>query len=72
MLDFGIAKLSAERYLERGLADHLTDTGSLLGTPCYMAPEQATGEKVVDHRADIWSLGVILLRMFVGDSPHRG
>jgi serine/threonine protein kinase len=72
VLDFGIAKLSAERYLERGLADQLTDTGSMLGTPCYMAPEQATGEKLVDHRADIWSLGVILYECLSGTRPIEG
>jgi serine/threonine protein kinase len=72
VLDFGIAKLSAERYLERGLAEQLTDTGSMLGTPCYMAPEQATGEKAVDHRADIWSLGVILYECLSGTRPIEG
>ncbi|HVJ17023.1 MAG TPA: serine/threonine-protein kinase, partial [Polyangiaceae bacterium] len=56
VLDFGIAKLTAEHILERGHSALLTDTGSMLGTPCYMAPEQASGEHPVDQRADVWSL----------------
>jgi len=72
VLDFGIAKLTAERYLDRGLSALLTDTGSMLGTPCYMAPEQASGESVADHRADVWSIGVILYECLSGTRPIEG
>lgn len=72
VLDFGIAKLSAERYLQEGPSPLLTESGSMLGTPCYMAPEQASGENPVDHRADIWSLGVILYECLSGVRPIEG
>ncbi len=72
VLDFGIAKLSAERYLQEGPSPLLTESGSMLGTPCYMAPEQASGESPVDHRADIWSLGVILYECLSGVRPIEG
>ena len=71
VLDFGIAKLTAEHYLEGGRSALITDTGSMLGTPCYMAPEQATGEQVADHRADIWSVGVILYECLSGNAADR-
>jgi eukaryotic-like serine/threonine-protein kinase len=72
VLDFGIAKLSAERYLQEGPSPLLTESGSMLGTPCYMAPEQASGDNPVDHRADIWSLGVILYECLSGVRPIEG
>src|SRR5215210_3762832 len=62
LLDFGIAKT-----LEEG-ATPLTAAGYSLGTPHYMAPEQAVGQHV-DGRADIYALGVILYEMLVGDVP---
>jgi eukaryotic-like serine/threonine-protein kinase len=71
VLDFGIAKLTAEHYLEGGRSALITDTGSMLGTPCYMAPEQATGE-AADYRADIWSIGVILYECLSGTRPIEG
>jgi serine/threonine protein kinase len=71
VLDFGIAKLTAEHYLDGGRSALITDTGSMLGTPCYMAPEQATGEGA-DHRADIWSIGVILYECLCGTRPIEG
>lgn len=72
VLDFGIAKLSAERYLQDGPSALLTESGSMLGTPCYMAPEQASGDHPLDHRADVWSMGVILYECLAGMRPIEG
>ncbi len=66
VLDFGIAKL-----LDGGESD-LTATGVAVGTPRYMAPEQAFGEGDIDHRADIWSLGVIVYQCLSGVRPVDG
>jgi eukaryotic-like serine/threonine-protein kinase len=65
VLDFGIAKL------QRGTLGqvHKTRTGSLLGTPLYMSPEQCVGDKNVDQHTDIYSLGVILYEMVTGKRP---
>jgi serine/threonine protein kinase len=71
VLDFGIAKLSAEHYLQLGQSVLETEAGAILGTPCYMAPEQLSGSGV-DHLADIWSLGVILYECLSGTRPVEG
>ena len=65
--DFGIAKALSEA----GGQGTLTGTGIAIGTPTYMAPEQAGGE-AVDHRADIYSLGVLAFEMLAGEPPFRG
>jgi len=70
VLDFGIAKLTATEGHAARSAD-LTSTGAMIGTPCYMAPEQAFGEQEIDHRADIWALGLILYECLSGVLPTR-
>jgi serine/threonine protein kinase len=65
VLDFGIAKLESSRSTE-------TRTGTILGTPAYLAPEQARGEKNVDQRADVYGLGAVLYEMLAGEKPHPG
>lgn len=67
VLDFGISKVS------RAPNDvHVTATSVILGSPFYMAPEQARSAKSVDARADIWAIGVILYRLLSGAEPLRG
>jgi serine/threonine protein kinase len=66
VLDFGIAKQT--QALPAGTN---TRTGALLGTPQYMSPEQARGTKTVDHRSDLWSLGVIAYRSITGQLPFQ-
>jgi serine/threonine-protein kinase len=68
LLDFGIAKLIGAAR-SRDLPTH---TGSLLGTPHYMSPEQINGSPDVDHRTDIYALGVIMYEMFAGITPFGG
>ena len=67
VLDFGIAKVSAASNAHSQV-NALTHTGTMLGTPYYMAPEQIVGEGI-DHRADIWSLGVIVYECLIGVRP---
>ena len=69
VLDFGIAKLGISRELA-STEGALTKTGALLGTPYYMSPEQASGEPV-DHRTDIWSLGIIAYQSLSGVLPTQ-
>jgi serine/threonine-protein kinase len=64
LVDFGIAKLSASAGL--------TVTGELLGTPWYMSPEQLEGSRGVDHRADLWALGILAFHTLVGRTPFNG
>ena len=64
LIDFGISKV-----LEPEQAGAQTGTGTTLGTPRYMAPEQVRGEPDVDARADVWSVGVVLYELFTGDNP---
>ena len=75
VLDFGLAKLIADnvdpeqaRTLPQG-SD--TAVGQIMGTAAYMSPEQAEGEPI-DHRSDIFSLGIILYEMATGDRPFQG
>jgi serine/threonine protein kinase len=67
VLDFGIAKLHANP------TKISTQTGAVMGTPVYMSPEQCRGARdEVDHRTDIYSLGIILYEMLVGKPPFQG
>ena len=68
IVDFGIAALRTD---EAAGVSRLTEQGVLLGTPRYMAPEQARGDRV-DHRADLFALGVILFEMLSGTAPFDG
>ena len=61
LLDFGISSA-------RGIA---TLQGKMFGTPAYMSPEQALGEGGIDHRTDVWALGVVLYEMLTGQLPFR-
>lgn len=66
ILDFGIAKLKMDQVQgDPGL----TKTGNMLGSPHYMSPEQAQGLKTIDHRTDVWSLGVVMYKMLTGRTP---
>ncbi|MCB9588633.1 MAG: serine/threonine protein kinase [Polyangiaceae bacterium] len=66
VLDFGIAKLRPEL----GAGSDATRTGSILGTPHYMSPEQAQGQHI-DHRSDIYALGIILFELLTGARPFE-
>jgi serine/threonine-protein kinase len=68
VLDFGLAKLTQGD----DKVSHKTRTGSVMGTPYYMSPEQCEGKANIDHRADIYSLGVILFEMATKNVPFGG
>jgi eukaryotic-like serine/threonine-protein kinase len=70
VLDFGIAKLLQDDVLPELGA--LTRTGSMVGTPFYMSPEQAAGERDLDHRCDVWALGVMCFEALLGKRPFEG
>ena len=63
--DFGIALA-----VSNAVGSRITQTGLSLGTPQYMSPEQASGDRFVDGRTDIYSLGAMTYEMLVGDPPH--
>jgi serine/threonine-protein kinase len=81
VLDFGIAKLTTReapaRQVTAGGGDtsadsNTTQAGFLLGTPNYMSPEQARGHEVVDHRTDLWALGIVAFECLTGTHPVEG
>ncbi|HMY16045.1 MAG TPA: serine/threonine-protein kinase [Polyangium sp.] len=69
ILDFGISKMVEGN----NTAEHmtLTRTGTVVGSPAYMSPEQAAGREDIDGRADVWSLGVVLYEALTGTLPHE-
>lgn len=75
VIDWGIAKDLRDPAPEGGAADPgdaaLTMAGAVLGTPCYMPPEQARGQ-AVDERADVYALGALLYEVLVGEPPYHG
>ncbi len=67
LADFGVARAVAE-----AADDRLTSTGLAVGTPAYMSPEQASGDRNIDERTDIYSLGCVLFEMLAGIPPFVG
>src|SRR5207302_9716345 len=65
--DFGIALAVSVAGGNR-----VTQTGLSLGTPQYMSPEQATGDRIIDGRTDIYSLAAMTYEMLTGEAPHTG
>jgi serine/threonine protein kinase len=66
LLDFGIAKFALDD------ATGITRSGEVIGSPLYMAPEQARGEVEIDARVDVWSVGAMLFEMLTGKPAHLG
>ena len=64
--DFGVARAVSE------VQEKLTATGMVVGTPTYMSPEQASGEREIDGRTDIFALGCVLYELASGEAPFRG
>ena len=73
--DFGVAKAlaaSSKHDGPGGASTTMTDVGSSLGTPAYMAPEQVAADPTIDHRADLYALGVVAFEMLCGAPPFAG
>jgi eukaryotic-like serine/threonine-protein kinase len=68
LLDFGIAKLTGDGVSQ----SNKTRTGLVIGTPTYMSPEQCEGKGLIDHRSDVYSLGIVMYEMLTGVVPFPG
>ena len=71
ILDFGVAKVEATEEDPSGIHD-MTSTGTMMGTPLYMSPEQARGARDVDGRTDLYAASVIFYQGLTGETPHTG
>ena len=71
ILDFGVAKVEASEEDPSGIHD-MTSTGTMMGTPLYMSPEQARGARDVDGRTDLYAASVIFYQGLTGETPHSG
>ena len=67
VLDFGISKVTGPEAIDH----HATHTGTVVGSPTYMSPEQARGVSDIDARADLWSVGVLLYKCITGRAPFN-
>ena len=70
LLDFGMAKLT--QTLDLAMSGWMTESGLIVGTPHYMAPEQLYGERDIDARADVWAMGVVFHECLAGERPIAG
>jgi serine/threonine protein kinase/tetratricopeptide (TPR) repeat protein len=70
--DFGIAKAVDAARAGQSNTAALTQFGLAIGTPAYMAPEQAAGESTIDHRADLYAWGIVAYELFAGQHPFAG
>ena len=70
--DFGVAKALSEAAIGHPAPSGFTSAGVAMGTPAYMAPEQAAADPTIDHRADIYAVGIMAYEMLAGNTPFTG